>query len=66
MQLHYYTVKNNHTTRLKKFREKKIGDEKWKIADKSGLVTVTVLNTKISEVENKAPNQDKKYYYSWV
>ena len=27
--------------------------------DTSGLVTATVLNTKISEVENKVPNHDK-------
>ena len=27
-----------------------------KIPDTSGLVTTTVLNTKISEVENKIPN----------
>ena len=25
----------------------------------SGLVTITVLNTKISEVKNKIPNHDK-------
>ena len=30
-----------------------------KIPDTSGLVTTTVLNTKISEVENKTPNHDK-------
>ena len=29
------------------------------IPDPSGLVTTTVLNTKISEVENKIPNHDK-------
>ena len=31
--------------------EKKIGDVDKKIPDTSGLVTTTVLNTKISEVE---------------
>ena len=33
--------------------EKKIGDVRKKIPDTSGLVTTTVLNTKIGEVENK-------------
>ena len=33
--------------------EKKIGDFDEEIPDKSGLVTITVLNTKNSEVENK-------------
>ena len=40
--------------------EKKIGDTRYqvpeKIPDASGLVTTTVLNTKLSEVENKTPN----------
>ena len=35
--------------------EKKIGDVGKKIPDISGLVTATVLNTKISEVENNIP-----------
>ena len=39
--------------------EKKIGDVDKKIPDTSGLVITTVLNTKISEVENKIPNNDK-------
>ena len=30
-----------------------------KIANMSGLVTTTVLNTKASKVENKVPNNDK-------
>ena len=30
-----------------------------KIPDTRGLVTTTVLNTKIREVENKIPNHDK-------
>ena len=38
---------------------KKIGDFNKKISNTSGLVTTTVLNTKISEVENKIPNHDK-------
>ena len=33
--------------------EKKIGDADQKIPDTSGLVTTTVLNTKVNEVENK-------------
>ena len=37
-----------------KFREKKNGNVNRKeIPDASGLVTMTVLNTKITEVENK-------------
>ena len=34
--------------------KKKIGDTDKKIPDLSGLVTTTVLNTKISEIENKS------------
>ena len=30
-----------------------------KVPDTSSLVTTTVLNTKISEAENKIPNHDK-------
>ena len=30
-----------------------------KIPDTSGLVTTTVLNTKISEIENKIPDNSK-------
>ena len=30
-----------------------------KIPDTSGLVTTTVLNTKINEIGNKVPNLDK-------
>ena len=36
--------------------EKKNGYVDKQIADTSGLVTTTVLNTKISEVGNKIPN----------
>ena len=36
--------------------EKKTGDVDKKIPDTSGLVTITVLNTKISEVENEISN----------
>ena len=36
--------------------ERKTGDVDKKIPDTSGLVTTTVLNTKISEVENKIPD----------
>ena len=43
---------NQHITDKKKFREK--NSKYWyKILDTSGLVTTTVSNTKISEVENK-------------
>ena len=35
---------------------KRIGDVDKKLPDTSGLVTTTVLKTKISEVENKIPN----------
>ena len=41
----------------KQYSEEKIGDvDKKKISDAIGLVTSTVLKTKISEVENKIPN----------
>ena len=36
--------------------EKRIGDVDKKIPDVSGFVTATVLNTKISELENKIPD----------
>ena len=29
-------------------------------------MTTTVVNTKISEVENKIPDHSKYYYYSWI
>ena len=43
--------------------EKKIRDANKKISDISGSVTATVLNTKLSEIENKIPfvsDLDKK------
>ena len=39
--------------------EKKIGDVDQKIPDISALVTTIVLNTKISEVENRTPANSK-------
>ena len=36
-----------------------IKSKEYKISDASSFVTTTVLNTKISEVENKTPNHDK-------
>ena len=36
-----------------KYLEKKIGDVDKKIPEVSGLLTTTVLRTKINEVENK-------------
>ena len=36
-----------------------MGDVDKKLPDTRVLVTTTVLNTKISEVENKTPNHDK-------
>ena len=44
--------------RLTKLR-KKIGDVGKKNPDTSGLVTITVLNTTISEAENKIPHNSK-------
>ena len=52
MQLIYISQYNTDKQNL----EKKVEDIDKKIPDKSGLVTTTVLNTKISEVENKFPN----------
>ena len=46
----------NQYNRDKKKLEEKTGDIGKKIPDTSGLVTTSVLNTKISEVENKIPN----------
>ena len=46
----------NQYNRDKKNLEKKMEMLIKKIADVSGLVTTTVLNTKISEVENKIPD----------
>ena len=43
---------NQYNTNKTKFREKNRDVDK-KIPDTSGLVTTTVLNTKINEVENK-------------
>ena len=43
----------NQYNKDKQSLEKKIGDVDKKIPDTSGLVTTTVLDTKISEVENK-------------
>ena len=37
--------------------EKRSGDVDKKIPDTSGLVTTTVLDKKISEVENKIPDE---------
>ena len=39
--------------------EKEIGGVDKKLSDTSGLVTTTVLNTKISEVNNKIPDSSK-------
>ena len=39
--------------------KKKLCDVYKKIPDPSSLMTATVLNTKINEVENKIPNHDK-------
>ena len=36
--------------------EKKSGDVDKKISDMNGLVTTTILNTKIIKIENKIPN----------
>ena len=47
---------NKYNTDLEKNLEKAIGDFDKKMPDTSGLVTTAVLNTKISEVENKIPN----------
>ena len=46
---------NQHNTDKQKL-EKKNGDVDNKIPDINGLVTTTVLSTKISKVENKIPN----------
>ena len=46
---------NQYNTDKQKL-EKKNGDVDNKIPDTNGLVTTTVLNTKISEVENKISN----------
>ena len=48
-----------NTTQIDKTIAKKISDVDKKIPDTSVLVTATLLNTKISEVENKIPNHDK-------
>ena len=45
--------------RYTKFREKKLEMMIKKISDKSTLVTTTVLNTKISEVDKKIPDSSK-------
>ena len=50
--------KNQYNTD-KQNLEKKTGDVNKKFPDTSGLVTTTVLNTKISQVENKIPDNSK-------
>ena len=53
MQLHHV---NQYNRDKQKFREKNLKMLIKKVPDTSGLVTTTVLNTKLSEVENKIPN----------
>ena len=45
-----------NTVQINKMWKKTIDDVESKIPDVRGLVTTTVLNTKICEVENKIPD----------
>ena len=52
-------LKIQHTKYKTKYFRKKQSWVESKIPKNSGLVNTTVLNTSISEVENKIPNHDK-------
>ena len=49
-------IQINQYNSYKQNLEKKIWEVEKKIVDVKGLVTTTVLNTKIKEVNNKIPN----------
>ena len=51
-----HLIQLNQNNAVKQILEKKIEDADKKITEFSGLVTVNLLKTKISEFENKLPD----------
>ena len=51
-----HLIQLNQNSAVKQILEKKIEDADKKITEFSGLVTVNLLKTKISEFENKLPD----------
>ena len=51
-----HLIQLNQNNAVKQILEKKIEDADKKITEFSGLVTVNILKTKISEFENKLPD----------